>query len=368
MSKRRELDPRSWLVSGGRPSSPGDPLNAPLAPASNYQLPAGRSYARSGGTPTWEALEAVLGGLESARAISFASGMAAAAAVFDLLKPGATVVLPDDCYHGVSALAAGRAAAGALSVERHAVSDTEAWLGAATRADLLWLESPTNPLLSIADLRAIGAAPRSEGCLLVVDNTFATPLNQQPLDVGADISMQSATKFIGGHSDLLGGVLTTRRDELFDALVESRTLLGATPGTLEAYLALRGLRTMALRLETAQASAGVLAERLAEHPRVVRTRYPGLASHPQHALAADQLGGFGSLVSFDVESAGEGDRVCAALRLIQHATSLGAVESTIERRAAVHGQEHLPPGLLRLSVGIEAVEDLWTDLDSALEA
>ncbi len=337
-----------------------------MVPASNYLLPADRSYARSGGTPTWEALEAVLGGLESARAISFASGMAAAAAVFDLLDPGAMVVLPDDCYHGVGALAAGRAARGALTVERYSVADTEAWVGAAGRADLLWLESPTNPLLSIADLRAIGAAPRREGSLLVIDNTFATPLNQQPLDIGADISMQSATKFIGGHSDLLGGVLTTRSDELVDALVTARTLLGATPGTLEAYLALRGLRTMALRLETAQTNAGVLARRLAQHPLVVHTRYPGLASHPQHEIAADQLGGFGSLISFDVESAEKGDRVCAALSLVQHATSLGAVETTVERRAAVPGQEHLPPGLLRLSVGIESVEDLWTDLDGAL--
>lgn len=368
MSERSELEARSWLVSGGRPSGEGEPLNTPLVPASNYLLPTDHSYSRSSGTPTWEALETVLGGLESARAISFASGMAAAVAVFDLLEPGATAVIPDDCYHGVAAFAAGRVDRGTLTLERHSVTDTKAWVDAAQRVDLLWIESPTNPLLSIADMRTIGAEPRRDGCLLVVDNTFATALNQQPLDLGADISMQSATKFIGGHSDLLAGVLTTRDDALFDALLYNRTLHGATPGSLEAYLALRGLRTMALRVETAQATASVLAERLTHHPLVVETRYPGLVSHPEHDIAAEQLEGFGTLISFDLATAEAADRVCGALDLIQHATSLGAVETTIERRAAVHGQEHLPPGLLRLSVGIEAIDDLWADLDRALRA
>lgn len=181
--------------------------------------------------------------------------------------------------------------------------------------------------------------------------TFATPLNQRPLDLGADFSFQSATKFIGGHSDLLSGVITVRRDDLRTALRHSRELSGATPGALECFLAARGARTMALRLERAQANAMVLAERLHSHRRVALTRYPGLPSHPTHAIARDQLRGFGTIISFDVRGdAAASDRVCSAVRLIRHATSLGAVESTMERRAAIPGQGHLPPSLLRLAV------------------
>jgi cystathionine gamma-synthase len=218
----------------------------------------------------------------------------------------------------------------------------------------------------VAELGAICAAPRKRGAILGVDNTFATPLNQRPLLLGADVSVQSVTKFIGGHSDLLGGVVTVREPALLAALRQSRELAGATPGTLETFLAVRGARTLAVRLERAQQNAMVLAERLADHPEVLITRYPGLPSHPTHD-AARQLKGFGTIISFDIRGSAEAaDAVCVRLRLIQHATSLGAVESTIERRATVPGQEHLPPSLLRLSVGIEAVEDLWADLDRAL--
>jgi len=229
------------------------------------------------------------------------------------------------------------------------------------------LESPSNPLLVVADLRAIGAAPRKPSALLAVDNTFATALNQKPLDLGADVSFQSATKFIGGHSDLLAGLVTVRRNDLLTGLHQSRELNGATPGALEAFLAVRGARTMALRLERAQASAMILADRLSSHPGVACTRYPGLSSHPTHSIARAQLKGYGTIISFDVRGdAAAADKVCASVRLIQHATSLGAVESTIERRAGIPGQEHLPPSLLRLSVGIENVDDLWADLDAAL--
>ena len=175
------------------------------------------------------------------------------------------------------------------------------------------------------------------------------------------------TKFIGGHSDLLGGVFSVRDANLLESLRHARELAGATPGTLETFLAVRGARTLALRLERAQDNAMILAERLARHSNVTLTRYPGLASHPTHDAARRQLKGFGTIISFDVRGgAAAADAVCAGLRLVQHATSLGAVESTIERRASIPGQEHLPPALLRLSVGIEAVEDLWTDLDRAL--
>jgi cystathionine gamma-synthase len=361
------LKPDSWLVSAGRPESAGSPLNTPPVPASNFLLGGDRSYSRDGATPTWEALETLLGGLEDGWSVAFSSGMAAAAAVFDQLDVGAVVALPDDCYQGVAGLARAGADHGRWRLLRIAMEDTGAWLRAAGEADLLWLESPSNPLLIVADLKTIAAAPRKAGSILAVDNTFATPLNQQPLKLGADVSMQSATKFIGGHSDLLAGILTTSDSGLLEAFRHSRTLNGATPGTLEAWLAVRGARTMALRLERAQTNAMALARFLEGHGAVSRVRYPGLASHPTHEVAAAQLNGFGSMISFDVRGgAAAADRVCRRLRLIRHATSLGAVESTIERRAAVHGQEHLSESLLRLSVGVESCSDLQDDLEQAL--
>jgi cystathionine gamma-synthase len=365
----QKLTPASWLVSAGRPEEPGAPLNTPLVPASNYLLGGDREYSRDGGTPTWEALEEIIGDLEGGQALAFASGMAAAAAVFDQLASGALAVLPDDCYQGVVHLARTGSEKGRFRVERIAVEDTAGWVEAAGRADLLWLESPSNPLLKVADLAAICAAPRKPGAMLAVDNTFATPLNQQPLRLGADVSMHSATKFIGGHSDLLAGMLIARDPLVLKALRQSRTLGGATPGTLEAWLCVRGVRTLALRFERAQDTAARLAAWLENHAQVDVVRYPGLGSHPGHATATAQLGGFGSMISFDVlGGAAAADAVCRAVRLVRHASSLGAVESTMERRAANAGQEHLPPALLRLSVGIESFEDLRADLEQALRA
>jgi len=361
------IKPESWLVSAGRASEPGAPLNVPPIPASNFIIGRGREYSRDDGTPTWEALEEVVGGLESGKAVAFASGMAAIASVFDQLAAGAVVVLPDDCYQGVAGLAAAGAERQRWSVQRVAVDDTAGWIHSCGVADLIWLESPSNPLLTVADLEAVCAAPRKPGAIVAVDNTFATPLNQQPLDFGATVSLQSATKFIGGHSDLLAGVATTKDDALWHALRKSRELTGATPGTLEAFLAVRGARTLALRLQRAQQTAMMLSERLEMHPLVTRVRYPGLPSHPTHATARRVLKGFGTIISFDLLGGAEfADGVCRNVRLIRHATSLGAVESTMERRAAIPGQGHLPPSLLRLSVGIEDADDLWVDLDSAI--
>jgi cystathionine gamma-synthase len=356
---KRDLNLESWLVSAGRSSAPGAPLNVPLVPASNFIIGSGREYSRDDGTPTWEALEEVVGGLESGKAVAFASGMAAIAAVFDQLAAGAVVVLPDDCYQGVAGLAQSGADKRNWSVQRLPVDDTAGWIRACKAADLIWLESPSNPLLTVADLGAICAAPRKRGAIVAVDNTFATPLNQQPLAVGATVSVHSATKFIGGHSDLLAGVATTQDDAFWHALRKSRELNGATPGTLEAFLAVRGVRTLALRLERAQQTAMWLAERLELHPLVSRVRYPGLSSHPTHAVAKRVLKGFGTIISFDMRGGADvADAVCRHVQLIRHATSLGAVESTIERRAAIPGQQHLPPSLLRLSVGIEHADDL----------
>ena len=364
-----DITPESWLVSAGRSPAPGTPLNVPLIPASNFIIGAGREYSRDDGTPTWEALEEIVGGLESGKAVAFASGMAAIAAVFDQLAAGSIVVLPDDLYQGVAGLAAAGAERRRWSVQRVPVDDTAGWVRACSVADLIWIESPSNPLLTVADLEAICTAPRKPGAILAVDNTFATPLNQQPLDFGATVSLQSATKFIGGHSDLLAGVATTRDDDLWRGLKRSRGLTGATPGTFEAFLAVRGARTLALRLERSQQTATMLAERLEKHPLVSRVRYPGLQSHPTHATAKRVLRGFGSIISFDLRGGAElADGVCRNVRLIRHATSLGAVESTMERRAGIPGQEHLPASLLRLSVGIEDVDDLWADLDSAIRS
>jgi cystathionine gamma-synthase len=364
-----EISLESWLVAAGRDSTAGAPLNVPLVPASNFILGSGREYSRDDGTPTWEALEEIVGGLESGKAVVFASGMAAIASVFDQLAAGAVVVLPDDCYQGVAGLAAAGAERRRWSVQRLRVDDTAGWIRACGVADLIWLESPSNPLLTVADLQAVCAAPRKPGALVAVDNTFATPLNQQPLAFGATVSLQSATKFIGGHSDLLAGVATTKDNALWQALRKSRELTGATPGTLEAFLAVRGARTLALRLQRAQHTAQMLAERLEKHRLVARVRYPGLPSHSTHVIAKRVLKGFGSIISFDVLGGAEvADAVCRSVRLIRHATSLGGVESTMERRAAVPGQEHLPPSLLRLSVGIEDADDLWSDLDTAIRS
>ncbi len=363
-----KLKAASWLVAGGRNGQAGEPLNAPLVPASNFTLGAERIYARDDATPTWEALEEVIGVLEAGHSLAFASGMAAIAAVFDQLATGASVALPDDCYQGVANLASAGVRKGNWSLQRIAVEDTQAWVQACENCDLVWLESPSNPLLAVADLSAICAAPRKPGAIVAVDNTFATPLNQRPLDLGDTVSIQSATKFIGGHSDLLAGIATVRDEALLHSLRSSRSLCGATPGTLECFLAVRGARTLSVRLERAQDNAQILAHKLDAHPKVSLVRYPGLPTHATHQVAKRVLDGYGSIISFDLASAEMADVVCKQVGLIRHATSLGAVESTMERRAAIPGQQHLPPGLLRLSVGIEDVDDLWSDLDCALRS
>lgn len=363
------MDLDTWLIWSGRPGELGAPLNEPPVMASNFRLPGERYYARTEGTPTQDAFETLMGGLEGGRSLAFSSGMAAVAALLHGLPVGSTLALPLDPYHAVDGLAVEGEAQGRWSVERLDLADTDAWLDAVQRCDLVWLESPANPLLTVADLPSICGAPRRPGCLVAVDSTFATPIVQRPLDLGADVVMQSATKFIGGHSDLLAGVLTVRDDDLGDRLVRSRSLTGATIGALEAFLAVRGARTLALRMRTAMANAAELAQRLVAHPAIERVRYPGLASHDTHAVAASYMRGFGAMMSFDV--VGDGARASAfaeAVRIINHATSLGGVESTLERRAVIPGQERMPPTLIRFSVGCEHVEDLWGDLTAALAA
>ena len=346
------LQPETWLVTSGRPEPvPGAPLNTPMVPASTFTLGSNRIYSRNEATEGWEAFEDMLGGLERGGAVAFASGMGACAAVLGQLPTGAHLVLGDDCYTGVGQLAEAGARTNQWRVERLPVSDPQ-WSERASQADLLWIESPSNPLLEVADVAGICAAPRRPGTRIVVDNTFCTPLLQRPLELGADIVIHSATKLIGGHSDLLLGAAVTADSEQLELLRAMRARHGATPGTLECFLALRGARTLALRLDRAQRSAQEIAGRLEAHPAVHRVRYPGA----------------GTVISFELADASAADRACGAVRIIRHATSLGGVETSMERRSANPGQEHIPAGLIRLSVGCEHPHDLWTDLDAALGA
>ncbi|WP_091288913.1 trans-sulfuration enzyme family protein [Amycolatopsis xylanica] len=340
-----EWSARTRAVAAGRPHGPGEPLNTPIVPASTFEAGGDRNYSRENGTPTWEALEQVIGDLEGGHATAFASGIATLAAIIDITPVGAKVAVPTFSYAGSRGLLAHAHRTGRLVVTELPPDETDAWTG--SDADLLWLESPTNPTLDVMDLKAIAAATSGR---VVVDNTFATPLGQQPLSIGADIVVHSATKLIGGHSDLLLGLTIAAEPALAKELRDARTRNGATPGALEAYLALRGLRTLPVRLAEQTRTAATLAERLAAHPAVTKVRYPGE----------------GMMIAFELPDAESADAVTARLRLIRRATSLGGVESVVERRAWLAGDAHVPAGLLRFSVGLEDPEDLWRDLASAL--
>lgn len=343
--------PRTRAVTSGRPGVEGAPLNTPIVLASNV-LGVEGAYSRTHGTDTWAAFEQAVGDLEGGRAVSYASGMAACAAVVWALAPR-VVVLPDVSYLGVRALLGDAEGHEQLELRRVDVTDTAAVIEAAQGADVVWIETPTNPTLDVADVPAIVAGARTAGARTVVDATFAGPLRSRALDDGADVVVHSATKLIAGHSDALLGVAITRDDAVHDRLVAARTFQGATPGALESFLALRGLRTLPLRLDAGERSARVLVERLGSHPAVEAVRYP------------DE----GLMVSFVVRGgAAAADAVCEAVRLLVPATSLGGVETTIERRQKYAGDAHVPPGLLRMSVGIEDVDDLWADLAGALDA
>lgn len=357
----------SIVVAAGRTHGPGDPVNPPIVPTSIY-LPGGaHAYAREH-NPTWGALEDAIGAMETATCTAFASGIAAISAILDLVPHGGIVVAPTHPYSGTGARLAELEAGGSIVVRRVAMDDPVAIAEATPGAALVWLESPTNPLLEVCDISAACDAAHAAGALVAVDNTFATVFGQHALNLGADICMQSATKYIGGHSDLLLGVATTRSHELAQQLHTRRIMMGATPGVLEAWLALRGLRTMALRVRRCNESAHELAKRLETHPQVERVLYPLLPSHPQHALAAKHMPMGGAVVSFIVRgNATTAQAACDRVELITQATSLGGVETTMERRAR-HALEHpdTPESLVRLSVGIEDVDDLWNDLNQAL--
>jgi cystathionine gamma-synthase len=371
MADRDGLRRSTLTVTAGRPpAEPGAPMNPPVVFSSTYRAGGERTYGRYGG-PTQGAFEDALGTLEGGRCVAFASGMAAVVAVVETLPAGARVVAPHSLYWGVRQVLDHRVAAGRLAADYLDITDTGATLAACEGAALLWLESPTNPLLDVADLPALTAGARAHGALSAVDNTFATPLLQRPLELGADIVVHSATKYLGGHADLLMGAAVSADDRLAAALAERRDVDGALAAPMEAYLAVRGLRTLDVRLERAQASAAELARRLAAHSNVTVVRYPGLPDDPGHARAAAQMDGFGAMLAFETTGTAEdAEAVAQRVGVIAHATSLGGVESLIERRTRWAGEVAIgtPPTLLRLSVGIEHVEDLWADLEQALGA
>lgn len=380
--------PETVVVETGRPPREHDAaLNPPITLTSTFIGTAGiedggRQYGRYG-NPTWEPFEAALAELEGSAlpGLVFASGLAAVTAALDLVAPGGTVIMPRHCYLGALSGAQESAAAGRFRIVTVDIEDTAevtaaidaavAGAGAATsghdRSVLLWLESPTNPMLEVADLPALLAHARAAGALSVVDNTFATPLVQKPLEHGADVVLHSVTKSLSGHSDVVLGATVTADPELRELLHHHRSVRGGIAGPFEVWLALRGLRTLALRVERSQANALALAERLSEYPGL-EVRFPGLATDPGHARAAAQMTGFGSILCIVLPTAEAARTVTESVRLWTPATSLGGVESLIERRRRHAAEpESIPEGLLRLSVGIEHVDDLWADLEQALD-
>lgn len=341
------------VVSAGRPPrEPDAPINAPIVPVSTLHAGGVWEYAREG-APTTAALEAALAETEQpgSHAIVFSSGMAAANAVMDTWERGTTVIAPSAAYTGVAVRLRELHDRGTIDLHVVDIDDTSAVLGLLTAlpAGVLWMESPTNPLLQVANLTEL--ISRATTWQTVVDNTFATPVLQQPLAMGADIVVHSVTKSLSGHSDLLMGALITNDPELAERLRVRRVLLGAAPSAFDCYLAIRGLRTLVLRVERAQASAQVLADKLLHHPGVTRVRYPG----------------WGTIIAIETASAEMSDAVCESTRIWTYATSLGGVESLLERRRRWPLESTVvPESLIRLSVGIENVDDLWNDLDNAL--
>jgi cystathionine gamma-synthase len=319
--------------------------------------------------------EEIIAGLEGGReCLLFPSGLSAIASLFRSLPVGSHVAVQAEGYFGTIKWVRENAARLGLSVSFFAAGDLVA-LEAALRPGetaMVWIETPANPLWTVTDIAAAAALAHGAGAVLAVDATVMTPVLCQPLALGADLVFHSATKYLNGHSDVLAGALVTNQPEaaLWQAAIVERHGSGPILGAFEAWLLVRGMRTVHLRVRAASAAAQVLAERLAAHPKVELVRYVGLASDPGHVVSARQMqGGFGGMLSFEVEGgAAAALRVVSRLRLILPATSLGGVESLIEHRATVEGaNSDVPKGLLRLSVGVEAVEDLWADLAAALQ-
>jgi len=392
-SADRTYAPETVLVDAARPErTEGASVNPPIELSSTFVGTgdvgaASFAYGRFD-TPAWSPIEEALAELEHARlpGLVYGSGLAAIASTLSLIPRGGTLIMPRHSYQGSMESAAEIAERAGFELVTVDIADTEAVITAldavrdsgvgsspaaatspAAASAMLWIESPTNPMLEVADMPALISAARERGILVAVDNTFATPLLQTPLDLGADVVVHSVTKYLAGHSDVVLGAVLTSDGDLRGKLHHDRSLRGAIAGPFEVWLALRGLRTLSVRLERAQANATQIAERLNAHAEVVETRYPGLPSDPGHARAGAQMNGFGAIVVFTLDSAAKATAVAEAVRLWTPATSLGGVESLIERRRRHASEpETVPDGLLRLSVGIEHIEDLWADLDAAI--
>ncbi|MBU6255471.1 MAG: PLP-dependent transferase [Actinomycetales bacterium] len=346
------LHPETSAITAGRPeAAPDASLNPPLIFSSTYHAGGPVGYGRYG-NESWSALETAISQLEGGETLSFSSGMAAISAVFSILPIGAPVVASNQGYSGTMGLLNQHHASGRLEVRFIDITNTEEVIGAMKGAALLWLESPTNPCLDLADLPALISAAKKLNIGVGVDNTFATPLVQQPLSMGADIVMHSVTKFLAGHSDVVLGSLSISDPALFKRLEEARRFNGSIPGPFEAWLALRGIRSFPVRFRAAEKNAQQLVTRLQSHPKITKVRYPG----------------FGAVISFEVDGTAEqAERVCESSHLITHATSLGGIESLWERRRRwALESPSVPDQLIRLSVGCEHVEDIWQDIELAL--
>lgn len=335
----------------------------------------GYEYGRSG-NPTRSALETQLAALEGgARGLSFASGLAAEDALLRaVLSPGDEVLLGNDVYGGTHRLIArvlGPWGVGVRVIDMRDLAAVEASLRERP-ARIVWVETPSNPLLHITDIAGLARLGHEAGALVVVDNTFASPALQQPLALGADVVVHSTTKYLGGHSDVVGGALVLDDEALFEKLKFLQFAVGAVSGPLDAWLTTRGIKTLALRMQRHSENAQAVAEFLDRHPKIARVHYPGLPAHPGHELAARQMRAFGGIVSAELEDAASARRFAESTRLFQLAESLGGVESLMNypdemTHASVRGTElAVPEELVRLSVGIESIEDLLADLDRAL--
>ena len=353
MADESSLHPETEVVQKGRPErEPGGAIIGGISVSTTFRAGGEYIYGRSD-NDTWKDLEAVLGALESGKALVFSSGMSAISATFDLIPPGGVVVAPTSGYMNTLVQLRKLEKNNRLTIRWVDINNTDSVIKSLDGASMLFFESPVNPLLTVADVNTLITEAKSQNVLVALDNTFATPMRQRPLELGADVVVHSLTKALSGHSDVVLGTAITNSEELFEKLMSYRKDSGANAGPFEAWLALRGLRTFPIRFQQSERSAQVLVERLSNHPAIERVRYPG----------------FGFMISIEVRGgARAADKACHSSKIWSYATSLGGVESLWERRRR-HGDEpdEVPDNLIRLSVGIEHVEDLWQDMDQALK-
>ena len=346
-------------------------LSTTFARDADGSYPKGHMYSRNS-NPNRDALEKGLAILEGgAKAFAFGSGLAAVSAVFQCMKSGDHVLMPAVGYYASMKLAEEIMGPWGLQMSQVNMEDLDAIKAAIQpNTKLIWVETPANPLLGISDIQAISTLAHSHGIFVGVDNTIATPILQNPISLGADIVMHATTKYIGGHSDVLGGAIIMREENDWSArLKRVQILMGATQNPLDCYLLARGLKTLPLRMREHSASALTLAQKLEKHIAIEKVHYPGLISHPQHELAKRQMpNGFSGMISIQIKGdEANARKVASKLKLFQQATSLGGVESLVEHRRSIEGPDSKTPGnLLRLSIGLEHVDDLWEDLNSCI--